>query len=97
MSTRRRPLSPEAQERMVRISVGRNGGTSIRAVVEWVFGRRRTARALDDDNCEADPELVDFALMLEARVAKEWAQRGIPRSLGPYVVTDSSSAAAYSR
>ena len=78
-------LSPEAQARMVRISVGKNGGTSIRTVVEWVFGRRRTARALDD-NPDADPELVDFALLLEAQVSAEWTRRGIPRSLGPYVV-----------
>lgn len=81
-----RLLSAEAQQRMIRMSVGRRGGTSIRSLIEWVFGRRRTAHALEFPG--DDPELIEFALGIEARVASEWARRGIPRRVGPYVAAD---------
>jgi hypothetical protein len=81
-----RLLSVEAQQRMIRMSVGRRGGTSIRSLIEWVFGRRRTAHALAVPG--DDPELIDFALALERRVSAEWTRRGIPRHVGPYVADD---------
>ena len=75
-------MNQEAAEKMILASIGEGGGTSIYQLCTWVFGKGRTARAVE--NPKNDPEFVEFALMLDAKVNKEWKRRGISRHLGPY-------------
>lgn len=74
-------LNPDAAEAMIKSSI--RGSVPLYDVVTWVFGRRRTDAALSSP--ADDPELVQFILLLDAKINREWAKRGISRVEGPYV------------
>lgn len=75
-------MSPEATERMLKVSVGKNP-VSLYNLMEMTFGKRVTRNAIE--NPDDDPEFWSFFHVVAARVDKEWERRGIDRLLGPYV------------
>jgi hypothetical protein len=73
-------LSPKAAEEMIAANVGE--GTTIYDVLTWVFGRRRIRRAVEAP--KMDPEVVEFAMRIDALVHLAWKDHGITRHQGPY-------------
>lgn len=67
-------------ETMIAANIG--AGMTIRDLLEWVFGKRRARSALQVPS--DDPEVVDFAMRLDALIDAEWKRLGASRRLGPY-------------
>ncbi len=80
-------MKPEA---VVASSIGEGGGVSILELLRMVYGKERTAAALKRPS--RDPDFVEFALLVDARVNQAWRARGIKRAQGPYVESSEASA-----
>ena len=81
--TKKMQMNSEVVEEMIRTSIGPAGGVSIYEIVTWCFGKKRTREAFK--NPYNDPELIDFVMLIDAKVNKAWEKRGVSRIMGPFV------------